>query len=275
MKRIKILVLLLTISGVTLAQRGLELTLKYNEISDKYEVYAKPNFTKRDFFLGPSQITLLLPSSVADEKLRILNTDGGAWDDNSIVYAPAANVTKDFHGISTLGAKVDFVEGNETHLFSFSLSKEMNPSEVYLFENGKDPNSSASGMKGGDFYNSLNDALSDDVYLRNYKVVQKEITNPREDKSTFSELENSNLVLYPNTTKDDFRVSLSEVNDDDLVTMIVSTETGRELIRVNTTKKSLEEKTFRVPSEISSQNLVVRVKSGKKLFGRKLILNRE
>jgi hypothetical protein len=275
MKGIKILVILLSIGSVSFAQRGLELTLKYNASSDKYEVYAKPNFTKRNLFLGPSQITVVLPASVANEKLRISNVDGGAWEDNSIIYSPASNAIRDYHGISTLGAKTDFVENNETLLFSFSLEKGINPSEVYLFENGKDPNSSASGMKGGDFSNSINDALAGDFYLRNYKEVQKKIVSPIENKADLLGLDDSNLVLYPNTTKDDFKVALSEVNDDELVTMIVTTELGKELIRVNITKKSLEEKTFKIPSEVSSQNLIVRVKTGKKQFGQKLLLNRE
>ena len=275
MKAIKILVILLSASSISLAQKGLELTLKYNESSDKYEVYAKPNFTKRNFLLGPSQITLALPSSVADERLRISNVDGGAWEDNSIIYSPAANTNRDYHGIATLGAKTDFVEGNETLLFSFSLAKGINPTDVYLFENGKDPNSSASGMKGGDFSNSLNDAISGDFYLRNYRNEQKKTISPAENRENLFEIENSNLVLYPNTTEEDFRVKLSNVNDDDLVTMLVSTEMGRELIRVNTTKRILEERTYKVPSGLTSQNLVVRIKVGKALFGQKLILNRE
>lgn len=273
MKGIKILVMLLSISSVSLAQRGLELTVKYNASSDKYEVYAKPNFTKRNLFLGPSQITVVLPASVANEKLRIFNVDGGAWEDNSIIYSPTSNSIRDYHGISTLGAKTDFVENSETLLFSFSLGKDIDPAEVYLFENGKDPNSSASGMKGGDFSNSINDALSGDFYLGNYKDIQKKIISPKGDESV--ESENNNLVLYPNITTEDFNVTLSNVSDDELVTMIVSTEFGKELIRVNTTKRKLEEKTFKIPSEVSSQNLVVRVKYGTKYLGRKLILDRE
>lgn len=273
MKGIKILVMLLSIGSVSLAQRGLELTVKYNASSDKYEVYAKPNFTKRNMFLGPSQITVVLPASVANEKLRIYNVDGGAWEDNSIIYSPASNSIRDYHGISTLGAKTDFIENNETLLFSFSLEKNIDPSEVYVFENGKDPSSSASGMKGGDFSNSINDALSGDFYLGNYKDIQKKIISPNENENL--ELENNNLVLYPNVTKEDFNVTLNNVSDDELVTMVVSTELGKELIRVNTSKRKLEERTFKIPSGVSSQNLVVRVKYGRKYLGRKLILDRE
>lgn len=272
MKGIKILVMLLSIGSVSLAQRGLNLTVKYNVSSDKYEVYAKPNFTKRNMFLGPSQITVVLPASVANEKLRIYNVDGGAWEDNSIIYSPASNSMRDYHGISTLGAKTDFIENNETLLFSFSLAKNIDPSEVNLFKNGIDPNSSASGMKGGDFFNSINDALSGDFYLGNYKDIQQKIISPKENLELDN---NNNLVLYPNVTTEDFNVTLNNVSDDELVTMVVSTELGKELIRVNTTKRKLEEKTFKIPSEVSSQNLVVRVKYGRKYLGRKLILDRE
>lgn len=275
MTGIKILVILLSVSSISLAQKGIELTLQYNENSDKYEVYAKPNFTKRNFFLGPSQITLVLPSSVTDEKLRISNVDGGAWEDNSMVYSPTVSANNDYHGISTLGAKTDLVEGNETLLFSFSLAKGINSSEVYLFENGKDPNSSALGMKGGDFSISLNDATSGDFFLRNYKKYPQKTIDLKDDKSDLLELENINLFLYPNTTNGDFKVMLSEVSDDEFVTMIVTTEMGSEVMKISATKRSIEERTFKVPLELSSQSLVVRIKSSTKIFGRKLILNRE
>lgn len=269
------IVALLSFSSATLAQKSLELTLRYNNESDKYEVYARPNFTERNFHLGPSQITVVLPSVVADEKLRIFNSDGGSWGDNSIVFSPASNSRYDYHGISTLGAKTDLSEGQESLFFYFSLPKGINPADVKLFENGKDPNSSAPGMKGGDFSNALNDALSDEVYLRNYKKATTKAIDTKPAKDDLLESDNNKLTLYPNTTKERFNVSLSDIEDSEEVVLIVLTEMGREIMNIKTTKRELEAKNLKVPAEISNQNLVVRVKTAKATFGRKLILERE
>ena len=278
MKKIKIaamMVAMLMCKGVY-AQKGIELSVKYNAESDKYEVYAKANFTKKNFLLGPSQITLSLPASVTDEKLRIFNSDGGTWEDNTAVFSPTANTKADYHAISTLGAKTDLVEGNESLLFYFSLPKTVAASEVKIFENGIDPNSSASGMKGGDFSNSLNDALAEEVYLRNYKEVKKKVNPSSEESDTnLFGMGEQNLLLFPNTTKDDFKVSFNDVEESEEVTMIIATEMGREIMKVKGTKADLMERTFKIPSAISSQKLVVRLSTEKGVFGKKLVLDRE
>lgn len=256
-------------------QKGLELTLKYNSQSGKYEVYAKPNFSQRNFLLGPSQITMVFPSAVADEKLRIQNSDGGTWEDNSVVFSPAVTPTSDYHGITTMGAKTDFIEGVETMLFSFLLSANINPTEVKLFENEKDPKSSAPGMKGGDFSNTINSALAEEYYLGNYKDLKVVLGVSEENKAKKVEFENENLLLYPNTTNSDFKIVLNGIEDFEEVTMIVATEMGREIMKVKGKKSDLMEKTFKIPAMISSQSLVVRVKTQKSTFGKKLILDRE
>lgn len=256
-------------------QKGLELTLKYNSQSVKYEVYAKPNFSQRNFLLGPSQITMVLPSAVVNEKLRVQNSDGGTWEDNSIVFSPTINPTSDYHGITTLGAKTDFIEGVETMLFSFLLSESVNPSEVRLFENEKDPKSSDLGMKGGDFANTINSAFAEEYYIGNYKDTKVVLGVSEENKAKLMEFENETLLLYPNTTNNDFKIVLNGIEDFEEVTMIVATEMGREIMKVKGRKADLMEKTFKIPATISSQSLVVRVKTQKTTFGKKLILDRE
>lgn len=256
-------------------QKGLELTLKYDSQSEKYEVYAKPNFSQRNFLLGPSQVTVILPSTVVDEKLRIQHSDGGTWEDNSMVFSPVVSPTSDYHGITTLGAKTDLIEGVETMLFSFLLSANINPTEVKLFENEKDPKSSAPGMKGGDFSNTINSALAEEYYIGNYKDTKIVLGVSEENKAKLIEFENENLLLYPNTTTNDFKIVLNGIEDFEEVTMIVATEMGREIMKVKGRKADLIEKTFKIPATISSQSLVVRVKTQKSTFGKKLILDRE
>jgi hypothetical protein len=192
------------------------------------------------------------------------------------VYAPKANTLVDYHAISTLGAKTDLVEGNESLLFYFSLPKTVSASEVKIFENGSDPNSSASGMKGGDFSNSLNDALAEEVYLRNYKEVKKKVNPSSEENDTnLFGMGEQNLLLFPNTTKDDFKVSFNGIEESEEVTMIIATEMGREIMKVKGTKADLMEKTFKIPAAITSQKLVVRVSTEKGVFGKKLVFDRE
>ena len=263
------------ISNVVFAQKGLELTVKHNVEIDRYEVYAKPNFTQRNYLLGPSQITLSLPASLQDEKLRIQNVDGGTWEDNTDVYAPAAKHNTDFHAVTSLGAKTDFIEGNETLLFYFSLPKTINPSVVSLFENGIDPNSAASGMKGGDFSNAMYDAYAEEIYQSNYKQYAKKQLIKESDDLSF-DVSNKALTLYPNIATDHFSMTLKGVADSEEVTITVSTEAGRILIKETGVKKVLEEKKFLLPSvEASNQNLVVRVKTNKTVFGQRLIVEKE
>ncbi len=260
------------LSSEIFAQKGVELTIKKNEESGRFEVYAKPNFSKRNFLLASSQISILLPKSVSDEKLRIYNNDGGTWEDNSNVYAPAANRNVDFHGIISMGAKTDFTEGVESLLFSFELPKEIKLSEVSLYENGIDASSSAPGMKGGDFKNSLNTAYDEEIYVKNYKFKAEQ------DKSVSADTKvdpNNALTVFPNITKDYFKVSLTNIDESENSTLTLSTEMGKVLLKINGTKKELEEKSYLVPSEITNQSLVVRLKTTSKTFAKRILVDRD
>jgi len=131
-------------------------------------------------------------------------------------------------------------------------------------------------MKGGDFSNSISDGYAQEVYLRNYKEVKKKVVRSEKDKErVLFGLEERNLVLYPNTTKDDFKIALNGVEDSEEVTMIIANEMGREIMKVNGTKADLMERTFRIPSIVTSQKLVVRISTLKGVFGNKLVLDRE
>ncbi len=262
----------LGLSGQLVAQKGVELTITQNDESGRFEVYAKPNFSKRNFFLGTSQISILVPKTVSDEKLRIYNSDGGTWEDNSNIYSPEANKNVDFHGVVSMGAKTDFSEGVETLLFSFDLPKDVKISDVSLFENGKDANSAAPGMKGGDFSNSINTASLEEIYVKNYKFKAEQ------DKSVSAETKvdpNNVLTVYPNITKDYFKVALTNIEETENSTLTLSTEMGKVLLKINGTKKELEEKSYLVPSEITNQSLVVRLKTTSKTFAKRILVDRD
>jgi hypothetical protein len=133
----------------------LQLNLRFNFVLQRYEVFALPDATQTSFFWGPSQISIVTPSSVPDEAFNITFLAGGAWTDNSRVYAPQVDPAHDYHGIGSLGAPTILVGNVEKLLFFFTLSGGGCVAGLRLFVNGFDPNSSAPGMGGGDFSNTI------------------------------------------------------------------------------------------------------------------------
>ena len=146
-----------------------ECTIRFNSTTSEYEVYGRPDFSASTFNVGGgTQITVVLPKSIADAKLVITSVNGGVWADNSTVYAPTAAPNSDFHGVSTTGAPMAWTNGQETMLFKFSLSGNC-VAGVRLFENTTDPQSDAPGMLFGDYNNYIGNALNfADVYKSNY-----------------------------------------------------------------------------------------------------------
>ncbi len=150
--------------------QNVEFTIKFDETSCTYGVYATPDFTNPAFiFAGGSQISIVVPASVDDTTLDIeANTYG--WADSSQIYAPAADTSSDFHGVSANGGVVSFTSGVELLMFSFELPNSACCAPgVRLFDNATDPQSTDSGMGGGDFNNYFADALLfTDYYNGNY-----------------------------------------------------------------------------------------------------------
>jgi hypothetical protein len=168
MKKI-ILTLVFSISGLLcFAQNDILLTVKWNATGNKYEVYAKPTFSASSFNLGSSQISIVVPNSVPDNSFTVTSVNGGVWADQSKVYAPIAQPASDFHGISTTGANLSFTNGVESILFTFTLPGGICVDGVRVFNNGTDPSSTASGMNGGDFKNSLEDGSRIERYSSNF-----------------------------------------------------------------------------------------------------------
>ena len=138
-------------SAQYLYPQQIDLTLKYISAQDRYEVYARPDFSQNDFFLsGGSQISVLVPASVTDGALSVTNAAGGPWSDNSQVYAPTADAEKDYHGIATNGSTLNLAAGNEILLFSFTLAQGC-VNDVRLYNNTIDPGPSDASMSGADF----------------------------------------------------------------------------------------------------------------------------
>jgi len=131
-----------------------DFTLKYNNSSNEYEVYALPDFSQEIFFVGGgSQLSLVLPADILNNRLLVETVNGGPWVDNSQVYAPDVQKSADFHGIASNGSTIKLEKHKELLLFTFQIPEANAQKAIRLYENKTDPSSSANGMGGGDFNN--------------------------------------------------------------------------------------------------------------------------
>jgi hypothetical protein len=268
MKKINVLKIVVAFFAIstTYAQKKLNLTLKYDTDFDRYEVFVKPNFSQKNFTWGPSQISLVLPSEILVEKIQIRNVDGGAWEDNSIVIAPAVMPNKSFHGVSSGGDKTDLVEDYESVLFYFTLPKKINPNDVRIYDNDTDPKSDSKGMMGGDFRNTIVDKTGNDWFSNIYKQ-EKVVVEIVEDKTPFE------VNLFPNVITDNkFQVSLKGISEKDGdILMIVADASGNEVMRRKGSKSSLEKQTFNLQKNAAIEGLFVKFITPKGAISKRII----
>lgn len=177
-----------------MAQPQINLRMAFNTESNRYEVYVKPNFTEKQYTLGPSQITVVLPESVANNSIDTRSTTAGLWLDQSMAFSPASSPDHDFHGFATQGGKVNMVAGEEQLLFEFSLSEGYKQG-VRFFEADKDPSSTHAGMKGGDFRSYVSDVNgTSNIIINGSEVVADNI--PSEKETVI--IEKPEIIAYPN-----------------------------------------------------------------------------
>lgn len=260
MKNILFVISIFLVTSKTInAQKELNVSLKYDANFERYEVFVKPNFSQKKFIWGPSQISLVVPSSVLIEKIQIRNVDGGVWEDNSVVIAPEVMPDVSFHGISSGGDKVELVENNESILFYFSLPKEVNPASVRLFDNKLDPKSHQKGMLGGDFRNTIVDILGEEQYTESQLVKTKPSEVPLSIDEKFQ------VSVFPNIVRNNkFNIALDGIEEKDgEILMILSDLNGKEISRHKMTKTKLEEEQFNVPVIYNGNVLLARFISSK------------
>jgi len=162
-----LLFFLLTTLSIGNAQ-DIDFTLKYNSTDNQYEVFGKANNSQPNFFVGGgSQLSVVLPARIANSPLVITTVSGGIWTDNSQIFAPAATPTLDYHGVASNGSFMDFIFGEETLLFTFSIPNENCVDGIRLFENANDPSSSEPSMNGADFQNYFANAFT---FVNHYRA---------------------------------------------------------------------------------------------------------
>lgn len=155
-------------SLTSFAQGTIDLTIKWNTSLNRYEVYARPTFTSNAFTWGNSQVSIVVPASAPDASLNITSVNAGGWSTFNKIYAPTAASTLDFYSVISSGQPVSLTAGQETLLFAFTFPDGSCRNGVRLFVNTSDPSSSAAGMQGGDFKNTIDNGLVADVYNANY-----------------------------------------------------------------------------------------------------------
>ena len=185
------------------AQQDIDFTIRYNDANSKYEVYAKPNFTQNNFTWGPSQITVLTPTSFPDQPLLLTSHAGGSWGDSSIIYAPSSSPNYDFHGVQTGGQLTNLVANQEKLIFSFPSPSGSCVTGLRLFINGSDPISTDPGMGGGDFHNTIDNGNLIDVYNANYNNTGTVCTLSNESVS-FTEID---VIAHPNPVVNELTIS--------------------------------------------------------------------
>ncbi len=170
MKKILFLAVLGFMSFISFAQGTIDLSVKWNSALSRYEVYGKPSFTSASFTWGFSQVTVVVPASAPDALLLVSSVNSGGWGlaASNQVFAPASAPSNDFNGVLSSGKTVALTAGQETLLFTFTFPDGLCRDGVRLFVNASDPSSSASGMKGGDYKNVIDNGLVADVYNSNY-----------------------------------------------------------------------------------------------------------
>ncbi len=266
--RLLTLLLFLTISAFT--QKKIDLLVKYDSAFERYEVYAKPNFSQKNFTWGPSQITLVIPSNILIEKIQIRNVDGGTWEDNSVVIAPEVMPHVSFHGISSGGDKVDMIENYESLLFYFSLPKGLNPDLVRLFDNQNDPVSTDVGMLGGDFRNTIVDITGEERFSEVLIIKILGLNKPISEGNLVSGFDAS---VYPNVIRNNnFSVKLNGIEEKDgEVLMILTDLNGKEISRHKLTKTKLEEMIFNIPLNYKGNTLLGRFITSKGASSERII----
>lgn len=232
------------------AQQEIKLSISYNDTYKTYQVYAKPNFSQRNFLWGPSQISVVFPQKIADKALKVKNIDGGVWVDNSRIFAPKAQNDCDFHGFSTSGAKTDLVENFPSLLFEFSAD-DAQLAGVRLFENEKDPSSDHEGMKGGDFRNSIVGINGQDIYQGNYAVEKLSTTELEKEQS-------SAIDIFPNPNQGQYQMKIGGFTGMENIELSFYTSTGVLIHKETKSKQQLATPNNHLPNISKSQMIFVR-----------------
>lgn len=163
----------LLLLGFSCKAQNVDLSLRFNKDNRTYEVYAKPDFSKREFLMGAgSQITVIIPADFQDKPLIASTATENRWIDRYPIYAPVEQPTIDFHTFILQGGTFDFRANQEILLFNFELPLSYDHKEIRLFVNPLDKNiiKEQGTQKLGNFI--ANDVTLTDFYRSNYSIIK-------------------------------------------------------------------------------------------------------
>lgn len=240
---------LLGLSQTGQAQSLSQLTLRlgFNAQLNRYEVFAKPNFTKDRFAWGPSQISVVFPEEVANQTISPHSSQAGLWLDQSTVYGPAVAPNRDFHGFATQGAKTDLKANQEVMLFEFSLPKGF-VEGVRLFDPTKDPNSAGSGMKGGDFVSFVSSTHGETGLKVESRAAVLQVEKNGASATLDDDGSSIGVVAYPNPVSNGFvRLHLKGFGPQEVVRVQFANLTGKQLKHFDESVETLAGRAIQLP----------------------------
>ena len=121
-------------------------------------------------------------------------------------------------------------------------------------------------MMGGDFRNTIIDMTGNDWFSEVYGKEKANILI-KEKVADFD------AVVYPNViTENKFQVSLKSIDEKDGdILMIVSDNTGKELLRQRNSKMNLEKEHFSISNVMITQGLIVKFITSKGSISKRLV----
>lgn len=224
--------------------RSLSVSLKYNPDFERYEVQALANFAEAHFLLGPSQISIVVPSQVTNQPLQVYS-HAARWMDYSTIYAPSIAPDLDFHGVYSLGKSIEIEKDKPFVLFTFSL-KGGYVEGVRLFSNGADPSSAQVGMKGGDFANTLQNHQSREFFRNGLSQAQL-----AESSLEGGDADQSLVSVYPNPiTGDAVSVTVRRAIAGERLRLRLFSVTGVEFSSIEEDAGQLVDYKLRIPRQL-------------------------
>ncbi|MEM6321456.1 MAG: hypothetical protein AAF960_27610 [Bacteroidota bacterium] len=175
----------------------IDLGLRFNPTAFRYEVFAKPNFTKDGFLISAgSQISVVIPQDFANQPLKAVSTNRIVWIDAHPVYQPANFPNSDIHSFVAQGGSLSFQKNDIVPLFSFQLPVNYDHKMVRLFVNQLEASYVAPSENIGNYL--ANGVTFTDFYRANFSQ-EKEAKGILKDRHGYP-IENAQVKVGPAKT---------------------------------------------------------------------------
>jgi hypothetical protein len=153
------------------------LTLQYDSATSLYTVYGRPDTTFPNWPMATAQITVLLPDTIANNAISIINHNFGGWSVSDVCYNCPFSNGFDYQAVYTNGSNLSIYKDSNIKFFSFNnpnicingVRLIRNNSETYTFPNGSTyiiPSDNNDPFNAGsDYYNSIGNGATQNVNI--------------------------------------------------------------------------------------------------------------